>query len=154
MARRKQLKGIAGNLAQWCLSRNFDCEGYWAVGKLYTYAVSKKTDSVCISLKANSIEPVSKDGKFNASIKLLSEVFEKAIESNKIPIEWVKEINVFFKFDTEFVHNYHYFGSASGGKPCICSVHIKTDLGRKYTKSSGYNVWQHNENRERCRNAY
>ncbi len=38
MARRRQLKGIAGNLAQWCLSRNFDSEGYWAVGKLYAAA--------------------------------------------------------------------------------------------------------------------
>ncbi|MBQ4845045.1 hypothetical protein [Pseudoalteromonas sp. MMG005] len=50
MARRKQLKNVAGNIAQWCLSRNFDYEGYWAIGQFYAEAKANSTNEVVINL--------------------------------------------------------------------------------------------------------
>ncbi|MBU1219482.1 hypothetical protein KKF34_03700 [Myxococcota bacterium] len=38
MPRRKEFKGIAENLAKWCVSRNNDFSGYWAIGQLYSFS--------------------------------------------------------------------------------------------------------------------
>lgn len=72
MPRRKQFKSIADNINQWILSRNFDAQGYWAVGKLYKFSEEKSTRKVVLDLKLNTITPESKDGEFSAVIKEIS----------------------------------------------------------------------------------
>jgi hypothetical protein len=145
MARRKQLKGIAGNLAQWVLSRNFDYNGYWAVGQLYADAGANETDEVTLNLVENFVSNDAVGVKFSEAILLLSSIFNRDIKSLKIPDWWVK---VVFKFNTEYQHKYHCWGSALGGKPFMCVVIVVTDQGKKYSKKLGCNVWVHNPKKE------
>jgi hypothetical protein len=77
MARRKQLKGVAGNLAQWCLSRNFDHQGYWAVGQLYAHAEDNNSDEVVIELVNDFVPNEAVGTKFSDAIKLMSGIFHR-----------------------------------------------------------------------------
>lgn len=105
MACRKQFKGIAGNLVQWCLSRN-----YWAIGQFYAHADASGVDEIVINL-VDQFVPVGVEGiKFSAAIKLLSDVLQQNIECNVILEEWLQDASVVFKFDTEYQHKYHYWG--------------------------------------------
>ena len=154
MARRKQLKGIAGNLVQWCLSRSFDYEGYWAIGKLYAYAEAHGTDEFVINL-VDQFVPIDPEGiKFSAAIKSISSILKRDLESSGVPDWWLQNVSVTFKFGTEYQHKYHYWGSALGGKPFMCTVKITTDLGKAYSKESGCNVWVHNPKKEQCRYGF
>lgn len=154
MARRRQLKGVAANIAQTCVSRNFDCEGYWTVGMLYAHAEKNETESVVLNLIDCSCEPEPKTTKFVQSIKLLSDILEHNATANQIPIWWVTKAVVSFQFNTGFQKKYHLFGSALGGKPFTCSASISTDLGGTYTYETGGNVWPHNPARESRRYGF
>lgn len=148
MARRKQLKGVAGNLLQWSLSRNFDCNGYWAVGQLYAYAEENNTNELVIELVNNYVPNEVVGIKFSEAFNLLLRCFQRDLESLKIPDWWVKNAKIIFTFDTEYQNKYHFWASALGGKPAMCKVIIITDQDRTYTKESGCNVWVHNPKKE------
>jgi hypothetical protein len=154
MARRKQLKGVAGNLVQWCLSRNFDHQGYWAVGQLYAYAEEHGTDKFVIDLVDDYVPNGAAGVKFSEAIKLLLCILRKDIKSLKIPDWWVKDIQVIFTFNTEYQKKYHFWASALGGKPAMCLVKITTDQGKVYAKESGCNVWVHNPKKESRRYGF
>ena len=154
MTRRKQLKGVAGNLARWCLTRNFDYKGYWAVGQLYGDAEINKTDEVVINLVKDFVPNDAIGVKFSEAIHLMSGVFNKDIKSLEIPRWWVKDATVIFKFNTEYQHKCHFGASALGGKPVTCIVQITTDQGNTYSKESGSNVWVHNQHKERRRYGF
>jgi len=147
MARRKQLKGIAQNLAQWCLSRNFDYEGYWAVGKLYLYC--KDNDQTEIEICVLDEWEKSGPAKFSLLGETLFEVVKRDLKSNSISRSWVRRINVTYKFEQEYQGKFHFYGSMIG-KPFICNVEITTDLGRVYSGETGANCWVHNPKKE-CR---
>ncbi|MDH1316387.1 hypothetical protein N5C36_20150 [Shewanella xiamenensis] len=154
MARRKQLKGVAGNIVQWCLSRNFDYQGYWAVGLLYAYAQENGTNECVINL-VNEHAPNEVTGvKFSEAIKLLSCILQRDLESLKIPDWWVKDAKVIFTFNTDDKKKYHLWASGLGGKPAMCLVEITTDLGKTYTKEGGCNVWVHNPEKESRRYGF
>ncbi|CAA6807250.1 MAG: Unknown protein [uncultured Campylobacterales bacterium] len=149
MPRRRQLKGIAVNLAQYCMSRNFESDGYWAMGKFYAYAKKYGTDSIILNLTDYSIKPESKSNTFISAIQLLVDVVEKIINTNKIPASWVRQINIVLNFNAKYEKKYHYWGSALGGKPFFCKAIILTDLGRKYEYETTGIVWIHNPQKER-----
>lgn len=153
MARRKQLKGISGNLAHWCISRNFDSEGYWAIGQLYSFAKERRTNEISLNLKNKIITPTPEKGRFTLAVNLLVAVFLNDLESNETPKEWLSEANITFKFNTEYQHKYHLWGLATG-EPFVCSVSIKTDLGKIYINESGCNVWPHNPKKEQRRYGF
>ena len=153
MARRNQLKGIAGNLVQWCLSRNFDFEGYWAIGQLYKYAEDLDTNRIILNLKNKTLTPASDSTDFKKAIESLSKVLKNELQSNKIPEAWLKEVSVIFSFNEAYQDKYHYWGSALG-KPFICVAEITTDLVKTYIKESGCNIWVHNPKKESCRNDF
>jgi hypothetical protein len=152
MARRKQLKGIAGNLGQWCLSRSFDCEGYWALGLLYAHADAVNSEKVVLNLLDRTVFPES--DKFGKALELISGFLAMDIKTSEIPKDWLKEATVTFEFNSEYKHEYHHWGSGLGGKPSMCIVEITTDLGKTYTKEYGCNVWIHNPKREQRRRDY
>ena len=108
MARRKQLKGIAGNIGQWCLSRNFDYEGYWALGQFFAHTEANGTDEVVIKVIEEFVPIYAEGIKFSSAIKLLSSVLKRDIKSNNIPDWWLKDVSVIFRFNTDFEHKYHY----------------------------------------------
>ncbi|WP_299775897.1 hypothetical protein [uncultured Pseudoteredinibacter sp.] len=149
MARRKQLRGIAGNLAQWCLSRNFDSEGYWAVGKLYAEAQHKGISAITLNLIEKEFTPKLQAKEYAVSLGLLSKVLECSVNSSRISESWIKSVVISFEFEVEYVHKWHYWGSALG-KPFKCRVSIESDLNKEYAYETGCNVWVHNPKRE-CR---
>ncbi|MEH6346121.1 MAG: hypothetical protein V7785_13605 [Bermanella sp.] len=152
MARRKQLKGIAGNLGQWCLSRSFDCEGYWAPGLLYAEAEIKNSNRIVLDLFDSPTLPESEiSGKTS---KLISEFMTMNLKASEIPEVWLRKATITFEFNTEYEHRYHHWGSGLGGKPSICIVEIITDLGKTYTKKFGCNVWVHDPKREQRRSSF
>jgi hypothetical protein len=115
MARRKQLKGIAGNLARWIVSRNFDVEGYWAVGLICLYAESRE-----LAIAA----------------EILKHQLSTSMNSCKLPACWLVEVEVNFQFNTCPNPKYHSRGFVSG-KPFMCTVSLTTDLGRTFKNRSG-----------------
>ncbi|MEO3879474.1 hypothetical protein [Rheinheimera fenheensis] len=154
MARRKQLKGVAGNIVQWCLSRNFDYQGYWAVGQLYAYAQENGTNECVISLVNEHVQSELSGVMFSETIKLLSRILQRDLESLKIPDWWVKDAKVTFTFNTDYQKKYHLWACGLGGTPAMCHVEITTDLGKTYTKAGGCNVWVHNPEKESRRNGF
>ena len=154
MARRKQLQGVAGNLVQWCLSRNFDHKGYWAVGQLYAYAEAHNTNEFVINLVGPYASNEAVDLEFSKAIKSMSGTFRRDLNSLNIPDLWVKSVQVIFTFNVEYQKKYHFWASSLGGKPAMCLVKIATDLGKIYTKESGCNVWTHNPKKESRRSGF
>jgi len=152
MARRKQFKGIAGNLGQWCLSRSFDCEGYWALGLLYAHADARNSNRVTLNLLDRSTFPEL--DIFGKTLELISEFLTMDLKASKIPESWLRKATITFEFNAEYEHKHHHRGSGLGGKPSICIVDITTDLGKTYTKKYGCNVWVHNPKREKRRSSY
>lgn len=153
MARRKQLGGTAENLAQWVVSRNFDCQGYWAPGKFYEFVEAKANKTMVIDLMNSALDPIPGDDKYDVAIKELSSVLTNNLKSNGIPESWLKEVKVVLQFEAKYEHELHYFGSKLGGKPFICTVSIATDLSKIYSASNGCNVWVHNPKREQRRST-
>jgi hypothetical protein len=151
MPRRKQLKGIAGNLAHWCLSRNFDVNGYWAVGQLYARAKASGVSQASLQLYED-FKLV--ESEYPDAAQSVSKIFYRDLTSKSIPITWVKDLEVIFSFETEYQRKYHYWGSGLGGMPAMCSVFITTDMGQLYQHELGFNVWVHNPKREVRRSGF
>ena len=151
MARRKEFKGIAKNIAQWSLTRNNDYSGYWAIGQLYKLSHEQKNNTISVNLLSSQfpfeseIFPTLCDG--------LNAIVKRQMYKNAIPESWLKSILVKFHFEAPYQHKYHVWGSALG-KPMVCSVSIVTDLGRVYTGESGCNCWLHNPAKESRRYGF
>lgn len=153
MARRKQLKGIAKNITLWCLSRNNDYSGYWAVGQLYKYAHERNTHIVSVNLLNSHLN--NENELISTLCSNLNKIVKHQLLKNSIPESWLKNIFVEFHFEVPYVHKYHCWGLALGmGKPMLCNVSIVTDLGRKYIGESGCNCWVHNPTKESRRYGF
>jgi hypothetical protein len=96
MPRRKEFKGIAYNLNQWVLSRNFDIQGYWGVGKLYKFSEENGTSEVLIDLRLNRLNSESSGKEFNEAIDLLAQFLYRRMELNKMPECWLQEASWLF----------------------------------------------------------
>jgi hypothetical protein len=153
MARRKQLKGVAGNLSQWCLSRNFDINGYWALGKLYALSELNSGKEVVIDIIESSITPEPINESYKDAMSLIAVVMEKCLESNGIQQKWLHKAIIRFSFNVEYEHKYHIWGRALG-QPAIWVTELTTDLGKTYVKKSGFNIWLHNPKKETRRYSF
>ena len=61
MARRKEFKAIADGLISSFISRNNDVNGYWGIGKLYSFMVSTGSMKLKIDLVNRIIEPQNEE---------------------------------------------------------------------------------------------
>ncbi len=61
MGHRKELKNIANGIIFSFKSRNNDVDGYWELGKLYSYAKSCGVNSIKLNLLDLSINPDSRN---------------------------------------------------------------------------------------------
>jgi len=57
MARRRELRGIANDIAYHCVSRNNDIDGYWGVGKIYGMAIENLKNEVEIHIPSELMLP-------------------------------------------------------------------------------------------------
>ena len=153
MPRRKEFKGIAHNLNQWVLSRNFDIQGYWGVGKLYKFSEENGTSEVLIDLRLKNLNSKLSGREFNETTDLLTQFLHRRMDSNKMPECWLQEASVTFRFNASYQHKYHYWGSALG-QPFVCSVYIKTDIGSVYVNENGCNCWVHDPKKELRRHGF
>ena len=147
MPRRKQFKGVANNLIQWVLSRNFDDQGYWAVGRLYGFSKENETNTVIIDLKLQKLNPYPKNGEFLGAIESLNLLLHRNMKANKMPKDWLQEAKLTLKFNVAYKHQDRYWRSALG-EPFICSVSIETDIGSIFTSENEGNCWIHNPKKE------
>ena len=148
MARRKQFKGIAGNLAKWIISRNFDAQGYWAVGILCKQAELKRVTEVSFKLIGND-----DSSEFGVPLEGLRQELCKYTNSCKIPHWWLAEAAVKFEFNVQPNPRYHVWGSALG-KPFICTVSLTTDSGRKFINQNGSFCMPHDPDKEQRRYGF
>ena len=150
MARRSQFNGVAHNLVKWSLSRNNDYCGYWAIGQLYSFAIDNNCQEVTLDILGHNIAPETH--KFLEIITTHYNIIAQIFNKNGMPLNWLKEVKVHFKFDVEYQDKYHFFGSALGS-PMTCTIELVSDLGKSYNFTDGCNIRLHDPKRESCRNA-
>lgn len=151
MPRRRELKGITRNLAEFLNGRNNDSLGYWANGLLCLIAQNSKSNIIVLDLKnsTNSINSAELE-KIGNSIKL---VLDKMLAAHKLPFSWIKDVNVEYSFNQEYQRKYHYWRSALG-TPYLVKLTIETDLGSIYSATEGGNVIPHDPAREQRRSGF
>ena len=146
MTSRKLLKGVAYNLAQWCLSRNNDYHGYWAVGQLYEFSKENEANKVVVNVLKETVVPSG--NKFRELCENHLDLLNKISSGYGVESELLKEVIVEYAFEVPYAPEFHYFGSALGGEPSMCRVLITSNNGNKYCAEIGCNVWTHNPKRE------
>ncbi|MCF6439255.1 hypothetical protein L1077_07425 [Pseudoalteromonas luteoviolacea] len=145
MSSRKHFKGIAYNLAQFCISRNNDLLGYWAIGQLYSFALEQGVNEVVIDVLRQEVRPQTH--RFSELSAAYLDLMVKIAASNGARFDYLEEAVVVFMFDVEYQSKYHWFGSALG-KPFLCVVELTSDLGKRYSATLGCNIRPHDPNRE------
>ena len=151
MPRRRELKGIARNFAEFLNGRNNDSQGYWANGRLCRIAQTNNTDVLVLNLKnsTNSLNSAEL-GTIGDSIMLS---LDKMLETHKLPFSWIKGVNVEYRFNQEYQRKYHYWRSALG-KPYLVKITIETDLSSIFSATEGGNVKPHDPEREQRRGGF
>ncbi|MCG7490206.1 hypothetical protein MHN79_11945 [Vibrio sp. Of14-4] len=151
MASCKPFKGIAFNLAQFCISRNNDYLGYWAIGQLYSFASQRGVKQITFNILNQEIDPESH--QFSQLNALYIELIAKVAHRSKASFQRLTNAVVIFKFDVEYQHKHHYLGSDIGN-PFLCVVELTSDLGRIYKAELGCNIQLHDPARESRRGNF
>ena len=152
MPRRREFQGVANNLTQWVLSRNFDWQGYWALGMLYKFAEEHGISSLSLELEVKDIVLETMTEELMEVVSQLTQFVYRSMHSKKMPEEWLERASVTFSFNVPYQRQYHYWGSKLG-QPCLCRVDLQTDIGSLYTSENGCNCWIHDPNREHRRSC-
>ncbi|WP_371224903.1 hypothetical protein [Roseovarius sp. 2305UL8-3] len=138
MARRKQFNGIVNDLTSKIHSRNFDIDGYWGVAFLCVTAKSHRTPSVRILCNedTDTTTPFALPLKKN-----LLKFVHRQMRANKMPIAWLKQIEVLFEFNAAFDPKLnHPFDTLA--PPFRATVVLTSDLDRTFTKTTAGYCWE------------
>lgn len=149
MASRKQLKSVAHNLAQFCASRNFDHNGYWAIGHLYSYANKTNKDKLVLDLLKSRLLQ-QKTIKFSDTFLQVLEILNHETSANNISQQWINKATIEFEFNTSYSNEKHLL-SPLKGDPFTCRATIITDKKNTYTQEVYCNVWPHDPRIEQKR---
>jgi len=152
MAGRRKLQGLAGGLAHYCLSRNFDAGGYWAMGKLYATANSLGIQDISLELLNQEFMPNFDASDLTESVDRLVQLMDNYLQSNGISRECITRAEISFSFETA-AEKAIRDPRRSPGKPFRCRVAIRSDLGTSYTYELGANVWLHDSKKESKRSV-
>jgi len=145
VASRKELKNIAGGIIGSFNSRNNDVDGYWGIGKLYSFAMSKDTDTVTLDLTNETISP--KTTEFDSLIKFYRNMLISQLKAKHIPYDYLAKVEITVSFAQQYQEKYHWWRSAVG-KPCICTCEITDDRGGKRCVTRGNNCRPHDSSIE------
>jgi hypothetical protein len=145
VASRKELKNIAGGIIGSFNSRNNDVDGYWGIGKLYSFAIANDTDTVTLDLTNETISP--KSTKFDSLIKFYRNMLISQLKARHIPYDFVAKVEVSVKFEQQHQKKFHWWRSALG-KPCICTCEIIDDRGGIRRVIAGNNCRPHDSTME------
>jgi hypothetical protein len=131
MSRRRELKGIVAGLLGSFVSRNNDVAGFWAIGKLHSYARNHQTSEVLLDLLAQSVVPSSTE--LQPMLKKYGASLESRIASCGLSSENVLKAVVRLAFDAAVSDDRP--PSSLPGTPFRCTVELADDLGRIYSQS-------------------
>ena len=145
MAKRRELKNIACGIISSFNSRNNDVDGYWGIGKLYKFSISKSTDTVMMDLLNKTTSPQT--GEFDLLLSHYYDMLLNQVSSRRLTMDWIVKATITVSFDQEYQKIHHYWGSAIG-KPCICKCEIIDDNGRIHSGVIGNNCRPHDPKRE------
>lgn len=131
MARRRELKSIASGIAAYCVSRNNDIGGYWAMGIFLRLALAQGSDAISIVTSNSDSRPEIEEFRQN---------FLSQFQSSQHPLyRFISGFTVDFKFDP-------YSHSNLWGQMyrVTCTVHILDDLGKQRSASAISHCYPHN----------
>ncbi|MCF6312382.1 MAG: hypothetical protein L3J39_08015 [Verrucomicrobiales bacterium] len=132
MSRRRELKSIASGIAGYCVSRNNDIDGYWAIGVIYNIAIARGSYLVPINISSNA--PICPE--LSAFRKLFRDRFE--LIGNPL-YHFIKGFIVEFQFTPYAV------SKSRGQQACAtCTVHIIDDLNKRRSASATTFSYPHN----------
>ncbi len=144
MASHRHFTGVAFNLAQFCMSRNNDHSGYWAVGQIYSFALELGISQVTFNILQQTLHPQTH--RFYELNTLYLELLAKITPANGARFIWLKDAVVMFKFSR------HH--SADKACLCHCCVELTSDLGKTYQATLAFNIRPHDPNKEYRRAIY
>jgi len=99
MPRRVRLKNIASGSCGSFVSRNNDLEGYWAIGKLRSFAEQHHRKTLSVDLLARSMHPSSSE--FSAVLARYGGLLEKLAEFSRFPVEKITAACITIDFAPE-----------------------------------------------------
>jgi hypothetical protein len=148
---RKRLKGAVYNLAQWCLSRNNDFQGYWAVGQLYRHVQEQGVNESCLDLCTVQVEY---DPLLYQALRFLHlQRFKMILARQKLILDGVNMLQVTYRFEAlpaaELIQaGLHTTTAPVAATGVCCQVVLQTDQGRHYLARQYDWVWPHDPQRE------
>jgi hypothetical protein len=124
MARRRELKGIAGGIAMHCASRNNDISGYWALGIIYKIATGHGVPIISIDIASAK--------NLCAELAEFRRLFRERYHFSSLRLyQFISNIVVDFKFEPYSVSEHR--GQTARA---TCTVHIIDDLGKARSASA------------------
>lgn len=143
MARRKELKSIANDLISSFISRNNDVNGYWGIGKLYSFMLEQEELKIEIDLIERSISP--QNIEFAKIISIYSEWLQTQVENRGLKNEYLKSAKMeLLGFSNDFTSHDAYFAPHR----INCNMVIEDDRGQKYSISKSVRCRAHNSTKE------
>lgn len=144
MARRRDIKGIAGGIAGKFASRYNEIGGYWTLGILYA-ATQTSTKTFELDLLSGESTPAT------TFSRRLAEPYRLFLDEQLIRcglnLTHIDKAVVKVEFDIEPPR---FKRPTTWGEPYVCRTHLTDDLG--VVRSGEFRGWcgPHNPNREAC----
>ena len=132
MGRRRDLRGIVGNLLSSFVSRNNDLDGYWALGLLKAAVEREPTPKISLDLLTASAQPKTTAAEQVA--KSYGRWLARELRNHELSVGLLQEANITVEFGS-------FHGSAPPsqvmrGEPYICAVRIVDDHGKIYQRAA------------------
>lgn len=150
MTRRNYLGSIASSLIGSFNSRNNDIEGYWAIGKLYSFANFMGTNTLTIDLFARKITPSG--SQFDLLLNVYYLMLVMQLKRLGLKAETVSAAIITIKFNQKYDDQVH--GSTlSLGSPYLCECEITDHRAKLYVSKTGGKCSPHDPSRESQRHS-
>lgn len=117
MARRLQLQGICNDLLDSFSSRYNDLDGYWCLGVFQSHLQKRKDSKLYFDLVTEMSE--NQKTPFFQTSRYYRSALKRHLENRCIPFHWVADGMI-------------CVWAVSPGK-LVCSISVKTDLGRQFS---------------------
>lgn len=145
MVRRMELQGIANSLNGSFISRNNDFRGYWSIGQLKLFTNNSGNDRVEFSLPTK--QAFAHAELLNSVEQHYTRILEKLLNKQKVPLLWVKEVNIVLDF-SPIVKTSQLAECVTSGDPFRCECQIIDDKGRTYSSVHYGRCQPHSTRRE------
>ena len=144
MPRRGELKCIADGVLGSFVSRNNDCDGYWAIGVLYRRALEASSNELSFSLVDEREEPHGLALETAVQTKYRG-MLAKLMSRRSLPAGWVKSASITIHFE----HSGRVGRAlARLERPYLAQLSITTELGKNHIVERVGACWPHEPSRE------